>query len=823
MKHLLTILSGLLVALLFARCADDDDLSGGIDGLPERGIVIRLSTGELDTRTQLTSTGDYHHVEEVWAVLYKWNGKESTDPTTDPNNHGNYEFKSATRLNLEDGTPWNPYEASAQSRPSRDDYSTDEAYDTALDDYLEDMQTDYGGEYGNGKVQGREFVLPETNDMTNGTYRVLCIGLDDKSGKVYDLKKDDGNLNLGSTLAEAKAKMTIETKAYEEQTGTYQMYGYDGTGELFAGWTEFEFEPDNINIAEVELKRRVAGILCYVTDIPAKIENTEVKGIRLCLNTKANDEIGLCRLDKPWEDFGAGGGYSSEYAGGTTLAYQDLSDWTTDGEILKKGDEGNLVMGAYIIPINVVKDAASVTNTLSVQLFGGDSYDYEDGNLGELIKTFNVLNEQGHSTERGETAERYNILPNYIYHIGDKDDDTDEPMSLLGQKITVKPKVWTGETIPVEFPSVPIKVSMDLINEYDDVYDADRYVFDCIGIDDVEGYGNATPPTNILGNPVAEPYPLYYPNTQRLYLKVSPSVLKSHWKIKINRCDENGTIITTPDGEDGMLYILKSSGYEQGYEAKSPTEDNEGAKIPLLLTDYAVNNSNIEKRYAKITLEMFESPQASNPIDSEEMIVQQYNAIIVKYDNRVLGFSHYDWGTVRDTRTGEVETDGETAMWNYDWGVILAAEIFGQTTQNTWENGAQNISWVKGRLDDKDRYEAFYDGTSKNGCAMYKAAKYRLQITDSKKETLGNPTWFLPARYEMTQFMNDKFLQRDDYHIKTNAFYWTSSTSSAGYVGSVNHYSIVLKYDVSDVKAEAKERDESYYMRQAVLISQDDN
>lgn len=817
MKHLLTILSGLLVALLFARCADDDDLSGGIDGLPERGIVIRLSTGELDTRTQLTSTGDYHHVEEVWAVLYKLEG-------TDANDLNNYKLKGTpTKLgSMEDGqfVAWNPYGAKGE-KPV---HPGENASDKDMEQYEEDLKKfndTYGGEYGNGKIQGREFVLPESGAMEAGTYRVLCIGLDDKSGAVYDLKKKDGNLNLGSTLAEAKAKMTIETKAYEEQTGTYQMYGYDGTGELFAGWTEFEFEPDNINIAEVELKRRVAGILCYVTDIPARIENTVVKGIRLCLNTEANSEIGLCRLDKPWEDFGAGGGYSSEYAGGTTLAYQDLSDWTADGEILKKGEEGNLVMGAYIIPINVVEDN-NVTNTLSVQLFGGDSYDYEDGNLGELIKTFNVLNEQGHSTERGETAERYNILPNYIYHIGDKDDDTDEPMSLLGQKITVVPKEWTGETIPVEFPSVPIKVSMDLINEYDDVYDADRYVFDCIGIDDVEGYGNATPPTNILGNPVAEPYPLYYPNTQRLYLKVSPSVLKSHWKIKINRCDENGTIITTPDGEDGMLYILKSSGYEQDYEAKSPTEDNEGAKIPLLLTDYAVNNSNIEKRYAKITLEMFESPQASNPIDSEEMIVQQYNAIIVKYDNRVLGFSHYDWGTVRDTRTGEVETDGETAMWNYDW-VILAAEIFGQTTQNTWENGAQNISWVKGRLDDKDRYEAFYDGTSKNGCAMYKAAKYRLQITDSKKETLGNPTWFLPARYEMTQFMNDKFLQRDDYHIKTNAFYWTSSTSSAGYVGSVNHYSIVLKYDVSDVKAEAKERDESYYMRQAVLISQDDN
>lgn len=580
MKHLLTILSGLLVALLFARCADDDDLSGGIDGLPERGIVIRLSTGELDTRTQLTSTGDYHHVEEVWAVLYKWNGNESTDPN-DPNNHGNYEFKSATLLKLENGKPWNPYDASTQPRPSKGDDQTDEEYDAALDAYLENMQTNYGGEYGNGKVQGREFVLPETNDMTNGTYRVLCIGLDDKSGEVYDLKKD-GNLNLGSTLAEAKAKMTIETKAYEEQTGTYQMYGYDGTGELFAGWTEFEFEPDNINIAEVELKRRVAGILCYVTDIPAMIENTKVKGIRLCLNTKANGEIGLCRLDKPWEDFGAGGGYSSEYAGGTTLAYQDLSDWTADGEILKKGEEGNLVMGAYIIPINVVEDN-NVTNTLSVQLFGGDSYDYEDGNLGELIKTFNVLNEQGHSTERGETAERYNILPNYIYHIGDKDDDTDEPMSLLGQKITVVPKEWKGgETIPVEFPSVPIKVTIANSDDFE------GEILDCIGIETV--------------------------------LNIRNAVVHKDWYLT-----------TTSEG----VYFKQSDGTYDKFYYPSDDEKESSDIVPVIIviTDYAKYNdyktTAVEDDKRPIDIQVMVGSEVQDKIEAE-----QWNAIIVSvYDD----------------------------------------------------------------------------------------------------------------------------------------------------------------------------------------------
>ena len=587
MKHLLTILSGLLVALLFARCADDDNLSGGIDGLPERGIVIRLSTGELDTRTQLTSTGDYHHVEEVWAVLYKWNGNESTDPN-DPNNHGNYEFKSATLLKLENGKPWNPYDASTQPRPSKGDDQTDEEYDAALDAYLENMQTNYGGEYGNGKVQGREFVLPETNDMTNGTYRVLCIGLDDKSGEVYDLKKD-GNLNLGSTLAEAKAKMTIETKAYEEQTVTYQMYGYDGTGELFAGWTEFEFEPDNINIAEVELKRRVAGILCYVTDIPAKIESTEVKGIRLCLNTKANDEIGLCRLDKPWEDFGAGGGYSSEYAGGTTLAYQDLTGWKQQGgsgEILVKDENGtevkNLVMGAYLIPINVVDDASNVTNTLSVQLFGGDNYDYENGNLGELIKTFNVLNEQGHSTERGETAERYNILPNYIYHIGDKDDDIDEPMSLLGQKITVKPKIWTDEEIPVEFPSVPIKVTIENSDDFE------GEILDCIGIETV--------------------------------LNIRNAVVHKDWYLTT----------TTSEG----VYFKQSDGtYDKFYyPSDDEKESSDIVPVTIVITDYAkyndYNTTAVEDDKRPIDIQVMVDSEVQDKIEAE-----QWNAIIVTLED----------------------------------------------------------------------------------------------------------------------------------------------------------------------------------------------
>lgn len=782
MKHLLTILSGLLVALLFARCADDDNLSGGIDGLPERGIVIRLSTGELDTRTQLTSTGDYHHVEEVWAVLYKWNGNESADPTTDPNNHGNYYFESATRLNLEDGSPWNPYDERNDTPPERGDYNSEDDYKEALDAY----NNKWGGEYGNGKVQGREFVLPESEAMQAGTYRVLCIGFDEASKTVYDLMSGEtlnpsifgtNGTNSTNTLADAKATLT-ETKAYEEQTGTYQMYGYDGTGELFAGWTEFEFEPDNINIAEVELKRRVAGILCYVTDIPVKIESTEVKGIRLCLNTKANSEIGLCRLDKPWEDFGAEGGGDASSYGGTTLAYRDLSDWTAEGEILKNDEGKNLTMGVYLIPIDVVNDSEldGNFNTLSVQLFGGENYEFneETGEVtgGELIKTFNVLNEQGHSTDRGETAERYNILPNYIYHIGNKDDDIDEPMSLLGQKITVKPKKWTGETIPVEFPSVPIKprVEVEGIPE--------GRILDCIG--------------------------------REITIVVTNSVLKEDWVLH----SDGG--IYFPTGNVSGENISCTNKYSATADDLLLSE----VRIPAILTDYAkITNLPIEDDHRTIRLSVM--------VGSEEKAFvefKQYNAIIVEMhdddDDRDvnLAFSRFDWN--------QQHIDEASARQRWPWGYdnITPGFIYGNgASAESSENGRTNYIAAK-----SGREADMWDDS-----AIYRCARYGYQaetatsgITVKKKEA----AWYLPAYNELDAFLKAAGTAKknsqsfDAYNIvigsdNTSDYnkYWTSNV-----VGSLLRYSwcywldntgtVVYDYDVSG-SYDNNLRTQEYYMR----------
>ena len=744
MKHLLTILSGLLVALLFARCADDDDLSGGIDGLPERGIVIRLSTGELDTRTQLTSTGDYHHVEEVWAVLYKLEG-------TDANDLNNYKLKgNPTKLgSMEDGqfVAWNPYKApdAPKFNPADPDNPTDaerEKYEQELAEY----NNKWGGEYGNGKVQGREFVLPESGAMTAGTYRVLCIGFDEASKTCYGLQ-NGSSLTLSGTLAEAYAKLSNKE------------FG----GELFAGWTEFEFEPDNINIAEVELKRRVAGVLCYVNDIPTTIteagETYNINTIRLCLNTKANDAIHLCRLDDRTKDFGTSNGIFTEEK--TILAEYKIPEEIIkkhQGEVQGQGKEifegnlgqfedtnvrikeGSVLLGAYLIPIKHVEGKA----TLSVELLGKD----ENGNE-KLAKTFNAvrsddpdgqLTDESGATIDSQNTTSYDILPNYIYHIGDKDDDIDEPMSLLGQKITVVPKEWTGETIPVEFPSVPIFCTMELWGN-DGIYTTQRYIFDCIGIDDVTPVGIFTGDYSIHEELRAP----------RLWLRINPSVLKSKWKLTIYDLDN--------PSENSMLYLNLGGGiYDNSYEV-SDDDKNEMKQFPVVMTDNLTGNF----RTAVIQLDTYDA-SGTSPIRSDTIHVHQYEAIL----NENLGFSRFDLGTERDYRTGKVTTE-----YQYIWGYQGS---YGVRTFFPLTSGLANYKRAKGDADD---YPNLYGSAFYGGAAFYYSAVQRFTINNGKKEyNVENDiydVWFLPAYDEMESFMKLARSVEGNYGIKAGEAYWTGS------------------------------------------------
>ena len=249
MKHGIHILFWMLIAAL-SSCTDDEIIDVP-EPQPQTGIVIRLSAGDLEqTRTDLTSQANLQHVEKVYALLYRGHYKEGQT------------VEDTTKLIACDELKWNPEDE------------------------------------GNGGPHGKEYELPETENLTRGNYTVLCIGLDDNdeapnevggSGETYNLPEAIRN----KTLSEAKATLA-QNKGKEDIA----------TSELFAGWNQFHFAPDSLNIVDVEMKRRVAGVLCYLTDVPYELTISGENGgtyrvtkVQVCLYKDQNSEISLLRKE----------------------------------------------------------------------------------------------------------------------------------------------------------------------------------------------------------------------------------------------------------------------------------------------------------------------------------------------------------------------------------------------------------------------------------------------------------------------------------------------------------------------------------------------
>ena len=422
MKQFLSYMIVALAALWMAGCSDDS-LSPADQ--PERGIVIRLSSGDLETRTDLTSQANLQHVTEVYAVLYEGTGDTAT-------------FVSVEKL------AWDPTE---------------------------------GGSYND--INGEEFVLPQTktDGLTAGSYTILCVGLDDNSGATYGLTAETMKW---STLAKAKATLAAGKTANDI-----------AHSELFAGWAEFDFEPDNINIVEVMLKRRVAGVLCYLKDIPSTITKSygtyTVTKVQLRLFTNQNSAIRLARKEKGENNIGLQEDFGDTSLGGSDI----LMSYNLKGLLSKDGFyeipvtdntrlSNTILMGAYMLPIKYSPDENN-KSTLTLEVWGTNDNLASDASPEEVcIQSFPVL-QNGLSS--GNDAEKYSIYPNYIYHIGQKPDNNstegDYPESLAGEKITVTAKEWDNEEVNVEFPSVPVNATMELVNEDGMAYNTDKYIFDC--------------------------------------------------------------------------------------------------------------------------------------------------------------------------------------------------------------------------------------------------------------------------------------------------------------------------------------------------------
>ena len=665
-----------LFILMFCCCVDDASFEN--EQPPKEGILVKLTNGSLtSTKTALSSSANLHHVEKVYAFLYQG---DTTDMT------------KAKYVKHED-LNWNPKDSS---------------------DYKVDV------------VQAKEFLLKNSLNLPSGDYTLLCVGLDDRSGETYDLP----TALIGKSLSEAKAVLAAGKKQDDI-----------AHSEFFAGWETFEYVRGGLSEVEIEMRRRVAGVLCYLKDIPYTLTDNgtyRVTQVRLRLFTNQNRSVSLLRpKEKDALDFG-----TEPLSDGNILARFDLTGYGRQGDKnlyeidVKKGEPSRLpntiLMGAYLLPIRNEKTA--VDSTLVVEVLGKITTSVNDdpaeGAEEVVLKSFPAVQKEATGDERLQ----YSIRPNVIYHIGQKssDDNTDGdyPESLAGTKLSLKVTGWERDTVDVEFPGVPINPTIALVNESGGIYDAEKYIFDCMG-------------------------------TNTIRLRVYPSVLKDPWKV---------TII---DEGSNMLLLQKSEGeYSKEYKSSVTTKN----MIPLVLTDY-VKQGGPETRTVKIRIVSLETDTTGNEkIGTEQiLLVQQYNAIIVGSGDKARGFSRFNWGTKRSITTGRVTEDNSTS----DWGYFSSppSQIFGKGYDYSVSDNGYTNYWA-----------AVGGGAYDNGfvgSAIQKVSQYRYTYDDAlgkidKKEA----GWYLPAKDELGWFLNDQTIldNKERYHIKDA--YWSSNVTIAHYYNS---------------------------------------
>ena len=774
MKPLIRILSLWLAALCFGACTDDDLIDGTPTPEPETGIVIRLSAGDLEQTR--TELTSQANLQHVEKV-YALLYKGHGDDAT---------FYACDELE------WNPKES---------------ADETGVQE------------------QREEFLLPQSENLAKGAYTVLCVGLDDKSGETYGLTLD--KMQGFSTLKDAKATLA-QDKGKEDIAKS----------ELFAGWNQFHFAPDSLNIVEVEMKRRVAGVLCYLTDIPWQITQNsstyEITKVQLRLFTNQNSSIGLCRKEIVGgenypDDFGdmslenstvidefSMSGYS--YNEETKLYTFDLNS-TMNGIKLK---ENSILMGAYLVPIafnqelaNQQEDNLQKDATLQVVLMGKKVLNSGYGEE-EIVRSFPAINDDidleevtgSDGSVSYEPTKNYPIRPNIIYHIGNKPSDEEEgtPESLAGTEVKIGVKCWENETVDVEFPNVPIELGMqitdsDILNENtpftmlaegEDSETTPHYIFDCIG-------------------------------SSSLYLIVTPSVQYNKWEVNVTCIDSNGNPITKdPDDNnyDNMIYLKqKDSEYYNTYYTNAEGEDGY-VPITIALTDYAKVGGDPIRR-AKITLVGLGENGSPDYSTTKTMIVEQYNAILVNVGDdehpSYRGFSRFNWHSTRDRSNGEVKKNGEDCsgeklQWGYfkkndGEGPLCSYIYYGYLSALDKPDKMQgNVNYSNAEKVGEDDYEEYwYDSAiykcAQKGCIIDYENKYVLKEEKAK--------WYLPSTEEIKPFL--KYKDQPNTNINLNEFYW-SSYAVWGTFRFVWAYKIDSKGDIEPKDDEGStEYDKSHY------------
>lgn len=733
MKNIIALLS-VMLAVCFSGCSKEN-IPAGEEVSSGEGIELSISLNgefDMDSRSALTSSEPMHHIEHMYAYVFAADG--NVNELTIDNAECIYEEKLPWTGTAEGSSVFR-----CRMKPENFDYNTPD----------------------------REYLVMVVGvDNNKDTYAFPWEGVlnsEDKHLGMKDKRLKDVKIALADGINASQMSHT----------------------ELFAGFHKFTTKEQLVN---VKLSRRVAGVICYLTDIPATIsvradETYQIVGVQLHCNGGLNTE-GVLTPDltdasgnENFQDLSADAKNES-----TLLAETDLhalgAETGPDGATLyipAINQEGvfktlpnTALMGAYMLP---VKEGAQ----FSIRLVGAKISD--EGSIDMNVKkVFDATDTDGYYLvkQQGAAEETYPVNADYVYNIGYKpytaDTDYDQPLSLKGKDFTVVPSDWNPvPDIDVDFPTVAIGIILDTGKTI-------NHRYDCIS------------GTDNMNVKLLRPD---FTADNGYTWKIEVAYTKNHDEdADINRSDWidfNGNDLTG-SGEETIPFTVKEYVNDRNLgEGYNPDEDY---------------------REATLTLSVYKDGKS---IYQTKSYIRQWNALIVKSydeDGKELSvhraFRRLDLGDSFDS-DGKVIDGKQTYQWSYydkDPFTFFGAAA----SNNSGDNGLDNYTKIK--KDGIDGLEVEWDNS-----VICKAYMVQNQIK-----------WYLPARMELHSFLHYMYKVNSAFVLQNSGTKWWSATAVAVVTWKYKRNSYysdekVTQYELNagdDLKSEFNASRKNYYrVRQA--------
>ena len=620
-------------------------------------------------------------------------------------------------------------------------------------------------------------VLVVAVDNNTDTYNFPYDGV---ANHADDTNNSGGNNPIiGKPLSNVKLKLA-EAAAETTTLDADKAFKMANT-EVFSGCTSFRADDQ---IIKVSLQRCVAGVLCYLTDIPYYVgsgtDDTDnvISSIELQLGNNLN-------LNTEYASFYDGTTFGSEASSNNVIASVNISEYiygkgTTNGTLdvqeedieldesnqrlyvpamdngVVKTKENTILFGAYLLPIEntATDDNTKATLKLVLKSNGGEQTAF-------IVKNTVTSISGADGTIEPEYA--YSLKANRLYSIGSKpfatDTDADQPASLKGKEIELNVLEWSNGnedgTNNVNFPVYSLKstISADWETQYE------NYIFNCM-------------------------------NTKRtVYINLSKEDLNKD--IKIQAVGSDGSLVDWID-----FSLLDTQDSNTGSIDISPST-NSRIDVNICLHDYALRNSIIDNTYLTV-----EEKINKLQTDFRTATLQLYVGNELKYTSS------------KPIKQYNAITCGDVAFARLDYGDEMGDKGISLGTAVKIQWGFYRIGcWKFFDHVYEDRNESDGEYNSDRAAQINYSGYDGSALCKTRYSTVGlsGKYWFLPSSDELQQFIKKcmSIGYHDIINLSSNT-YWTSTP----YEGSLYYRSEIVETEYGDIRGEL--RNKKYNCRQAI-------